>query len=57
MLATALKEAYFENVALYEVNDDFENTKNKLAEALSENEVVLVSAEYRWAIMILWQEP
>ena len=43
MLATALKEAYFENVALYEVNDDFENTKNKLAEALSENEVVLVS--------------
>lgn len=43
MLATALKEAYFENVALYEVNDDFENTKNKLAEALSENDVVLVS--------------
>lgn len=43
MLATALKEAYFENVALYEVNDDFENTKNKLAEALSANDVVLVS--------------
>lgn len=43
MLATALKEAYFEKVTLYEVNDDFENTKNKLAEALSENEVVLVS--------------
>ena len=43
MLATALKEAYFEKVTLYEVNDDFENTKNKLAEALSENDVVLVS--------------
>ena len=43
MLATALKEAYFEKVTLYEVNDDFENTKNKLAEALSANDVVLVS--------------
>lgn len=43
MLKSALKEAYFENVTLYEVNDDFENTKNKLAEALSANDVVLVS--------------
>jgi molybdopterin molybdotransferase len=43
MLESALKEAYFENVSLYEVNDDFENTKNKLAEALSANDVVLVS--------------
>jgi molybdopterin molybdotransferase len=43
MLESALKEAYFENVTLYEVNDDFENTKNKLAEALSANDVVLVS--------------
>lgn len=43
MLASALKEAYFDAVTLYEVNDDFENTKNKLAEALSANDVVLVS--------------
>lgn len=43
MLASALKEAYFDAVTLYEVNDDFENTKNKLAEALSDNDVVLVS--------------
>ena len=43
MLDSALKEAYFENVSLYEVNDDFENTKNKLAEALNANDVVLVS--------------
>lgn len=43
MLESALKEAYFETVTLYEVNDDFENTKNKLAVALSANDVVLVS--------------
>ena len=43
MLESALSEAYFEKVTLYEVNDDFENTKNKLKEALSANEVVLVS--------------
>ncbi|HEY6142721.1 MAG TPA: gephyrin-like molybdotransferase Glp [Flavobacterium sp.] len=43
MLESALKEAYFDAVTLYEVNDDFENTKNKLADALSANEVVLVS--------------
>ena len=43
MLESALSEAYFEKLTLYEVNDDFENTKNKLKEALSANEVVLVS--------------
>jgi molybdopterin molybdotransferase len=43
MLESALKEAYFEAVTLYEVNDNFENTKNKLQEALSVNDVVLVS--------------
>ncbi|UQD54939.1 gephyrin-like molybdotransferase Glp [Flavobacterium sp. K5-23] len=43
MLHTALKDAYFDEVTMYEVNDDFENTKNKLQQALSENEVVLVS--------------
>ena len=43
MFESALKEAYFETVTLYEVNDDFENTKNKLAVALSANDVVLVS--------------
>ncbi|WP_291102812.1 MULTISPECIES: gephyrin-like molybdotransferase Glp [unclassified Flavobacterium] len=43
MLELALKEAYFDEVSLYEVNDDFENTKNKLDEAISANDVVLVS--------------
>jgi molybdopterin molybdotransferase len=43
MLQTALKDAFFDTITLYEVNDDFENTKNKLQQALSENDVVLVS--------------
>lgn len=43
MLESALKEAYFDAVTLYKVNDDFENTKSKLQEALSVNDVVLVS--------------
>jgi len=43
MLESALKETYFEKVSLYQVNDDFENTKNILRETLSENDVVLVS--------------
>jgi len=43
MLESALKEGYFDAVKLYEVNDNFENTKNKLQEALSVNDVVLVS--------------
>jgi molybdopterin molybdotransferase len=43
MLQSALNDAYFDAIALYEVNDDFENTKNKLHDALSTNDVVLVS--------------
>jgi molybdopterin molybdotransferase len=43
MLQSALNDAYFDVIALYEVNDDFENTKNKLHDALSANDVVLVS--------------
>jgi molybdopterin molybdotransferase len=43
MLQSALSDANFNVVTLYEVNDDFENTKNKLREALSANDVVLVS--------------
>ena len=43
MLQSALNDAYFDAIALYEVNDDFENTKNKLHDALSANDVVLVS--------------
>jgi molybdopterin molybdotransferase len=43
MLESALNEAYFEAVNLYEVNDNYENTRNKLQEAFSENDVVLVS--------------
>lgn len=43
MLQSALSEAYFDAIVLYEVNDDFENTKNKLHDALFANDVVLVS--------------
>lgn len=43
MLQSALVDAFYDEVTLYEVNDDFENTKNKLQEALTANEVVLVS--------------
>ena len=43
MLQSALSNANFDLIALYEVNDDFENTKNKLHDALSANDVVLVS--------------
>lgn len=43
MLESALKESYFDKVNLYEVNDDLENTKNILHQALTENDVVLVS--------------
>lgn len=43
MLRSALNDAYFDAITLYEVNDDFENTKNKLHDALSANDVVLVS--------------
>jgi molybdopterin molybdotransferase len=43
MLESALKEAYFENTTLYEVDDNFENTKNKLQEVLLANDLVLVS--------------
>ena len=40
MLESALKDAFYEIVTLYEVNDDFENTKNKLQEAITTNDVV-----------------
>jgi len=43
MLQSALIDAHYDDVTLYEVNDDFENTKNKLQEALTANDVVLVS--------------
>ena len=43
MLQTALNESFYNEINLYKVNDDFENTKNKLAEALQVNDVVLVS--------------
>ena len=43
MLESALRDAYFENIGLYEVNDDLENTKNTLEKALSANDVVVVS--------------
>ncbi|CAN1506025.1 MoeA Molybdopterin biosynthesis enzyme [Flavobacteriaceae bacterium] len=43
MLQSALMDAFYDAVTLYEVNDDFENTKNKLNEAITNNDVVLVS--------------
>ncbi|WP_281237782.1 molybdopterin molybdotransferase MoeA [Flavobacterium praedii] len=43
MLQSALIDAFYDEVTIYEVNDDFENTKNKLNEALTANDVVLVS--------------
>jgi len=43
MLQSALMDGFYDAVTLYEVNDDFENTKNKLNEALTTNDVVIVS--------------
>jgi molybdopterin molybdotransferase len=43
MLQSALLDAFYDTITLYDVNDDLENTKNKLQQAFSENEVVLVS--------------
>lgn len=43
MLHSALMDAHYDAVTLYEVNDDFENTRNILDEALTSNDVVLVS--------------
>ena len=43
MLQSALIDSFYEAVTLYEVNDDFEKTKKKLNEALTNNDVVLVS--------------
>lgn len=43
MLQTALFDANFDNISIYQVADDFENTKNTLEKALSENDTVLVS--------------
>ncbi|WP_366186965.1 molybdopterin molybdotransferase MoeA [Flavobacterium ovatum] len=43
MLEIALQEAFYENTKIYYVNDDFENTKNKIAEVLAENDVILIS--------------
>jgi len=43
MLQTALEQAHFSAIQLYEVNDDFQNTKNTIATALSLNDVLLVS--------------
>ncbi|GIZ07542.1 molybdopterin molybdotransferase MoeA [Flavobacterium sp. UMI-01] len=43
MLAIALQESFFGNATIYKVDDDFENTKIKIAQALDENEVILIS--------------
>lgn len=43
MLQTALFDANFSAVSLYQVNDDFENTKSTLQKAIEENDMILVS--------------
>jgi molybdopterin molybdotransferase len=43
MLQSALIDAFYDAVTIYEVNDDFENTKNILQDALTNNEMILVS--------------
>ncbi|MBK9223823.1 MAG: hypothetical protein IPO23_02610 [Flavobacterium sp.] len=43
MLQSALYDAFYSEVNVYAVNDDFENTKNELEKALSANDIVLVS--------------
>ena len=43
MLQSALYNANYNEVRLYEVNDDLENTKTVLQSAINENDVVLVS--------------
>ncbi len=43
MLQAALYNAHFEKGTVYQVEDDFEKTKNTIAKAIHENEVVLVS--------------
>lgn len=43
MLQSALLDAFYENVTIYKVKDDFVSTKNILLEAIEVNEVVLVS--------------
>ncbi|WP_348798421.1 molybdopterin molybdotransferase MoeA [Flavobacterium adhaerens] len=43
MLQSALKDNFYDEVSLYAVDDSFINTKNKLEEAFSNNDVVLVS--------------
>ncbi|WP_298224984.1 gephyrin-like molybdotransferase Glp [Flavobacterium sp.] len=43
MLQTALLDAHFNDVKLYQVDDDFENTKSTLKNAIQENDVILIS--------------
>jgi molybdopterin molybdotransferase len=43
MLKTALLDAFYPEVTLYSVKDDFESTKTTLETAVSQHEVVLVS--------------
>lgn len=43
MLQTALYDSNFNDISLYKVNDDLENTKNTLEKAIHENDFVLVS--------------
>lgn len=43
MLQSALYDSHFDNIILYKVEDDFENTKATLEKAIHENEMVIVS--------------
>lgn len=43
MLQAALLNANFNSINTYEVNDDLVNTKNSIAKAIDENDIVLIS--------------
>ncbi len=43
MLQTALQNEHFEEITLYQVQDDFESTKSVLENAIEANDVVLIS--------------
>ena len=43
MLQAALQNEYFEEITLYQVQDDFESTKSVLENAIEANDVVLIS--------------
>ncbi|WP_309641304.1 gephyrin-like molybdotransferase Glp [Flavobacterium sp.] len=43
MLQTALHNSHFNQVKMYQMSDDFENTKSTLKQAIDDNDIVVVS--------------